>query len=322
MTAVTPPLIDCHAHVWEAGMPFVRTAWTRPAQAYTVENWLADLDVHGVHYGVIAAASLFGTYNDYTIRALRRHDRLRGTAIVDPAIDLYALEAMHADGIVGIRLQWFLLDPLPDMESDDFARLCRRLRDLGMHIHLNIEGARLDAVAGRIAATGVRLVIDHFGWHDPTPQLEAPSYRAMLRLLERDNVWVKLTAGFRHPTQKLPDWTLQAAYTQDLLTRLGPDKLLWGSDAPFVGHEDAATYATALDMWSACIPESARTAIGQNGYRLYFGDLTYGRGSKWPIATRSPRTARAKPRARRAASWRSAWCSASSSSWPGAIPQA
>lgn len=269
---VAPPLIDCHAHVWGNGMPFVSTAWTRPTYAYSVEDWLADLDVHGVRYGVIAAASLFGTYNDYTIRALRRHERLRGTAIVDPDIDRYALAAMRADGIVGIRFQWFMLDPLPDIDSDDFRRLFARLRDLGMHIHLNIEGARLPDLARRLAETGIKLVIDHFGWHDPGPRLAAPSYEAMLALLEKPNVWVKVTSGFRHPSQKLPDWNIHAEYTHDLVARVGPEKLLWGSDAPFVGHEDAATYATAIDMWNLCVPDEARAAIGENGYRFYFGD--------------------------------------------------
>jgi predicted TIM-barrel fold metal-dependent hydrolase len=269
---IVPPLIDCHAHVWGEDLPFVRTAWTRPTHAYTVEQWLTDLDTHGVGYGVIAAASLFGTYNDYTIHALRRHVRLRGTAIVDPDVDLYTLEAMRADGIVGVRFQWFMLDPLPDIDSDDYRRLFARLRDLGMHIHLNIEGARLAELAGHLAKTGVRLVIDHFGWHDPALRLAAPSYQAMLALLEKPNVWVKITAGFRHPGQKLPDWDLQPEYTHHLLARLGPEKLLWGSDAPFVGHEDAATYATAIEMWNQCIPDTAREAIGENGYRFYFGD--------------------------------------------------
>ncbi len=270
-TAAEPPLIDCHAHVWGADMPFVRAAWTRPAHVYSAEDYLADLDAHKVRYGVIAAASLFCTYNDYTIRALRRHERLRGTANVDPAIDLYTLEAMRADGIVGVRLQWFFKAPLPDIADDDHQRLFRRLRDLDMHVHLNIEGARLAAVAGAIADTGVRFVVDHYGWHDPAPGLAAPSYVEMLRLLERDNVWVKITAGFRHPDQKLPDWNLQADYTRDLLVRFGPEKLLWGSDAPFVGHEDAATYATAIDNWTHCVPDTARRAMSENGYGFYFG---------------------------------------------------
>src|SRR5690606_15109814 len=113
---------------------------------------LADLDRFGVGYGVIAAASLFGTYNDYTIRALRRHPRLRGTALLEPSVDLHTLEALAADGIVGARLQWYGLDPLPDVRGDEFRRMCCRLRDLGMHLHLNIEGARLAPVVRELAA--------------------------------------------------------------------------------------------------------------------------------------------------------------------------
>ncbi|HWW64977.1 MAG TPA: amidohydrolase family protein [Sphingomonadaceae bacterium] len=267
------PLIDCHAHVWGPGMPFVSTAWVRPDYVYSAEDLLADLDAHGVRYGVIAAASLFGTYNDYSIRALRAHKRLRATANVDPTVDFHTLEAMRADGIVGVRLQWFGLDPLPDIGGDDFQRLCCRLRDLGMHIHLNIEGDRLVEVASRLIDTGVRLVIDHFGWHDPAPRLAAPSYQGMVRLLDRGNVWVKMTSAFRHPDAKCPDRDLPAEYARDLLRRFGPEKLFWGSDAPFIRHEDVASYGMAIDMLNHIVPDAAtRRAIGENGYRFYFGD--------------------------------------------------
>lgn len=266
-TATDAPLIDCHAHIWGADMPYVRTAWTRPDYVYSVEDYLADLDAHGVSYGVIAAASLFGTYNDYTIRALRRHERLRGTANVDPAIDLYTLEAMRADGIVGVRLQWFFLDPLPDVTSDDFQRMCHRLRDLGMHLHLNIEGERLVEAATPLVETGVTLVIDHFGWHDPAPRLAAASYQGMLRLMDRGNVWVKLSSGFRRPDPDLP-----AEYTQDLLRRFGVGRLLWGSDAPFVGHEHVARYDQTIALLHHCIPDAeTRRQLGEHGHRFYFG---------------------------------------------------
>jgi predicted TIM-barrel fold metal-dependent hydrolase len=266
------PLIDCHAHVWGAGMPFVSTAWTRPDYVYSAEDFLADLDVHGVRFGVIAAASLFGTYNDYSITALRTHPRLRATAIVDADVDFYTLESMRADGIVGIRLQWFLRNPLPDIAGEEFQRLCCRLRDLGMHVHLNIDGARLVEVGRRLLDTGVNLLIDHFGWHDPGLRLAAPSYQGMLALLERDNAWVKLSSGFRHPDDHSMQWDLPVEYAQDLLRRFGPGKLFWGSDSPFVGHEKEASYGMAIDRFIKCVPDLAmRRAIGENGHRFYFG---------------------------------------------------
>ena len=266
------PLIDCHAHVWGPRMPVVSTAWTRPNYVYSVEKYLADLDAHGVRYGVIAAASLFGTYNDYSIRAVRAHKRLRATAIVDADVDLYTLEAMRADGVVGVRLQWFFRNPLPDIGGDDFQRLCYRLRDLGMHVHLNIEGERLVEVASRLMDTGVNVVIDHFGWHEPTLRLAAPSYLGMLKLLERENAWVKISSGFRHPDEHSPDWSLPVEYAQDLLRRFGVGKLFWGSDAPFVGHEHVGSYGMAVERFRQCVPDGeVRRAIGGNAYRFYFG---------------------------------------------------
>ncbi|HTV78704.1 MAG TPA: amidohydrolase family protein [Steroidobacteraceae bacterium] len=264
--ALQGPLVDSHAHIWEADMPFAANAWTRPAYVYTAEQFLADMHDAGVRYGVVAAASLFGTYNDYTIRSLRRYGNLRGTAILDPAVDPYTLAAMRADGIVGCRLQWFMLDPLPDIRGEIFQRFCRRLRDLGMHLHLNIEGSRMTGVARALAGTGVRLVIDHFGWHDPGPRLQARSYQDMLRLMEAGNVWIKLASGFRRPDRDLP-----AQYTQDLLSRFGTEKLLWGSDSPFVGHEHAATYRSVVEDLHYAVPDEAtRRALGESAYRFYF----------------------------------------------------
>ncbi len=267
------PLIDCHAHVWGPHLPFASNAWKRPDYVYTAENFLADLDAHGVRYGVIAAASLFGTNNSYSIESLLAHKRLRATANVDIGIDSPALAALRDAGMVGIRLQWFFMNPLPDMAGREFQSLCSMVRDLGMHIHLNINGDRLVDVAGRLIDTGVKVVIDHFGWHDPAPRLAAPSYQGMLRLLERGNAWVKITSGYRHPDEHFPDWSLPTAYAQDLLARFGPQKLLWGSDAPFIGHEHVASYGLAVERFKLCVPDPVvRRALGENGHRFYFGE--------------------------------------------------
>jgi predicted TIM-barrel fold metal-dependent hydrolase len=261
------PLVDCHAHVWDASVPFAPDAWTRPDYCYTAENFLTDMDAQGIGYGVIAGASLFGRNHGYTLAALARHARLRGTLVYDPGLDAAALGRLHAAGVVGMRLQWFRL-PVDELASAEFAVTATALRALGMHFHLNIDGERFADVAPAVAAFGVNLVIDHFGWHDPAARLAEPSYQAMLRLLERDTVWVKLSSGFRRPDIDLP-----GEYAHDLLCRFGPEKLLWGSDAPFVGHEEAIDYPGTVAQFRSWVPDAAlRRAIGENGYRFYFGD--------------------------------------------------
>jgi predicted TIM-barrel fold metal-dependent hydrolase len=261
------PLVDCHAHVWDAAVPFAADAWTRPDYCYTAEDFLADMDANGVGFGVIAGASLFGRNHAYTLAALARHPRLRGTLVYDPALDEAELGRLRAVGVVGMRPQWFRM-PVDELASPEIARTAAALRECGMHLHLNIDGERFAEVAPAVAALGTDLVIDHFGWHDPVARLAEPSYRAMLRLLERSTVLVKLSSGFRRPDMALP-----GEYTLDLLRRFGPEKLLWGSDAPFVGHEHAIDYAGTVALFGGWVPDAdMRRAIGDNGYRFYFGD--------------------------------------------------
>lgn len=264
------PLIDCHAHVWGPDMPFAVTAWNRPAYTYSVEHYQADLEAAGIKYGVIAAASLFGTYNDYVIRALRANPNLRATAILDPAqCDFHTIEALRREGIIGARLMWYAKDDLSEMAGDPFRLMCRRLRDFGMHVHVTIEGERLVPLIRELRTTGVPVVIDHFGIHEEEPGLEAATYVDMVRLLDQDDgVFVKISGGFRHRNRGLG-----ALYAQDLLTRFGPSRLFWGSDSPFVGHEHEANMDLALQLYREAVPDPAtRRAMEEAAFGFYFAD--------------------------------------------------
>ena len=266
MTVAEPPLVDAHAHIWGASTPYAATAWTRPSYAFPVEDYLDLLDRSGVEFGVIAAASLFGTHSDYTVDALKAHKRLRGTVIVDPTIDFQTLRAMRDNGVVGIRLQWFNLDPLPDLRRVDYRTLMVRLRDLDMHVHVNIEGGRLPQVLPAIAETRVKLVADHFGWSDDRLDPGGAGLDALIRHCQAGECWVKLSSGFRFADPQLP--IDQAAR---LLSAVGTDRLFWGSDAPFVGMEDAMTYEKAVALFPDWVPDAkARREIGETAHRFYF----------------------------------------------------
>ena len=46
-------------------MPLAGDAWHKPPEDASIERLIKTLDEHGVLFGVIAAASLYGDYNDY-----------------------------------------------------------------------------------------------------------------------------------------------------------------------------------------------------------------------------------------------------------------
>ena len=137
------PLVDTHAHAYTLDMPLSPTAWHRPPHDAPIEDYIKQLDAHGITHAVLAGASIYGDYNDYQIAALRRYPRLRGTVIVNPSIDRYILEMMKADGVVGVRFQRRNVDSPPDLSSPEYKLLLRRIADLDWHVHmLENDGAR------------------------------------------------------------------------------------------------------------------------------------------------------------------------------------
>ena len=265
--AAEAPLVDTHFHVWTRDMPRAGDAWHEPKEDASIDRLVATLDEHGVLFGVVAAASLFGDYNDYSRLAVRSHKRLRATAIVHPRTELAVLEKMRDDGFTGIRFQWRYLKALPDLDSPEYRLLLRRVRDLGWHVHVHDDSPRLGPVVETLEKTGVRIVVDHFGRPDPKLGVKCPGFRAVLKAVERGNTWVKLSAGYR-----MEPPSAAAEYTRELLRAGGGERLFWGSDWPFAAFEGKVRYADTLSAFEEWVPDARlrRQIGGATPLRFYF----------------------------------------------------
>ena len=267
MTRNDAPLVDSHFHIYTTDMPLAQTAWHRPDHDASIEQCLATLDSHGVSFGVISAASLYGTYNDYVRKALKMHKRLRGTAMVSPDWDIYQLEQMRNDGFVGLRFLWRPLADVPDIDSEPYRRLLRRCADLDWHIHLTDRPHRIDATIRAIENAGARVVLDHIGLIDTEAGVDDPGFRAILSAIERGRTWVKLSAGFRFKQPGLADRCVAS-----LISVGGWERLVWASDWPFAGFEGQVSYGDAVAALKRWVPDvDMRHAIGgRTPLRLYF----------------------------------------------------
>lgn len=276
----TPPLIDCHAHIFHQGMPFVSSAWNTPKYDQTVEQYLGMLDAHGIHFGVISAISLFGTYNDYMMESLAKHKRLRGTANVTSEMSARELRDLRDGGVVGIR---FFREPntfgeASDIFSDDARRLLARARDLDWHVHFIASPEMFDETLDGLTASGAKVVVDHFALCDTKLGLDCPKLASSLKAVEKGNTWLKISGGFRFTSKHsegnanyVEAAEVEHELVQKIIARVGTDRLLWGSDTPFIPREEGVTFSMVVSSFINAVPDEAqRKAISDTGLKFYF----------------------------------------------------
>jgi predicted TIM-barrel fold metal-dependent hydrolase len=280
--APEPPVVDSHVHIFTQSMPLAKNAWTRPTYSFTAEDLIATLDAHGVERAVVAGISLYGYYNDYMIEKLKQYpERLRGTANVPATIEPAALKAMKDAGVVGIRLflSSQLTDEIADLRSAEYRRLLATVRDLDWHVHFLADEAVFADALTVLRASGVKIVVDHFANPDFGQGPGCGKVAAALEAIDEGNVWMKISAGFRFsprsPPRTAADYAraraMEAEFDRYLIERVGTDRLLWGSDCPFVGHEGAVSYRDTLDAFAAAVPDAhARRAISHTALQFYF----------------------------------------------------
>lgn len=266
MTAEHPvPMVDAHCHVFKKDMPLRDNPRHAPEYDFTVEALMKVLDDNGVGFAVIAAASPWADYNDYVLDSVAARPRLRGTVILEPTVERMVMRDMADSGIVGMRLHMIGLADMPDISTFAWRRTFRRIADLNWHVHVHADCRDLPMILPQLEATGVRIVVDHLGRPDPAEGFESEGFLALLAAIERGNTWVKASGphrlGYPHAAETL----------RQLVSRAGPERLVWASDCPFVGQEDT-TYESTITWFLDAVPdpEARRRILGANALELYF----------------------------------------------------
>jgi predicted TIM-barrel fold metal-dependent hydrolase len=245
--------VDCHAHVMRVDAALVAHRHSAPARDVDVAEYLDVLDRHGIQYGVLTAPSFYGTDNRILLEALASaQGRLRGTVIVDPDIPAAGLDALQAQGVAGIRLNWLQREPLPDSGTSAYRRLYGLLHERDMHVELYVEGALMPRVLPPILESGVRLVLDHFGSPDTALGLDGPGFRQVRQAIGQGNTWVKLSAPYRMAGAD------PKPYAQALLREGGAKRLLWATDWPWVKFENTVSYAQCLAWLDDWVPDAGQ----------------------------------------------------------------
>jgi predicted TIM-barrel fold metal-dependent hydrolase len=126
------------------------------------------------------------------------------------------------------------------LSAPDHRALIRRVAERCWQVHVQAQGPDWPAVLTALEDVDGPVIADHYGLPNPALGVGCPGFQALLVEGPQGRLFVKLSAPYRcggGPIER---------YRAALLERLGPQRLLWGSDWPWTQHEDRRNYADTL----------------------------------------------------------------------------
>ena len=244
-------LVDTHIHVFVRGLPLAPVRRYVPEYDATYEDYLRHAQPSGVTHAVIVQPSFLGIDNSYM------------------SISEDELDALQADGVVGIRLNLDGL-PIPTLDQGPWPTLLASLKRRRWQVEVHRVGRDLPAFVPALLEAGVDVVLDHFGRPDDDLGADDPAFRALLGWGASRHLWVKLSGAYRNGSEGR-GFANAPAQTRLLLEHLGADRLVWGSDWPHTRHESVISVERMRQCLEDWVPSRAqREAImGQTALELF-----------------------------------------------------
>ena len=225
-----PPLAcDSHFHVFgpHRKFPYAPDRPFTPADA-PKEDLFRLHDFLGFQRGVFVHSTCHGSDHSVLVDLLvAAGGRYRGVALLK--VDMPAAEITRLDGagVRGIRLHFHFAHLGAPMPRDDMRKIIAAVAPYGWHVAMHLGGQGVVEHYNFIASVDAPVVIDHIGRVDVAEGLNGAAFSALRRLLDRGNVWVKLSGTDRITKQKYP--YADAVPFARALADHAPERVVWGT---------------------------------------------------------------------------------------------
>ena len=258
---------NAHLHIIDPAYPNDGKA---ASQIGTVETYRKAADELELERAVFVQAKPFALDNTCLMDAIETFgiDNARGIAVVGPGISDAELVRMHDRGVRGLRFS--VWNPANAVVSiDSCPGLARRIRDFDWNIQLHSSAKQLAEWADMIRALPTKVVIDHMGRMDPKLGKDDPAFRVLCELIDRGNVWVKLSGPYLNTATGEP-WQDATALAR-ALADYAPERMLWGSDFPHVTEKVKPEESILAEMIADWFPteKSRELALVKNPAEVY-----------------------------------------------------
>jgi D-galactarolactone isomerase len=240
-----------------------------PPRKATVADYRRVRERLGLERVIVVQSTGYGTDNSCTLDAMAQlGDGARGVAVVAPGVEDSELERLTAAGIRGLRYVMFSHGTL---KWRTLGEMAARVAPFGWNINLQLAGEELAEREAVLSKLPCDLVIDHIGRFTAPVSDETPGVRAMHRLLDSGDCWVKLSAPYHGSKSGAPDYADIGAIARGL-TQRWPERMLYATNWPHPSVKgempDDAKLLRLVESWAP--DESVRRKIlVENPARLY-----------------------------------------------------
>jgi 2-pyrone-4,6-dicarboxylate lactonase len=239
---------DCHMHVFGDPVQYPYAADRRnlpPADTLPkfLDAYRRLAQRHGIERMVLVQPSTYGRDNACMLDAMRiLGDRARGIVDVDEQVPETELARLHRAGVRGVRINAGPPNRPPDASLA--ASLLPRLRrmdavcaEIGWQLDLLGPWWLYDELLPSLKQLRCKFTVAHFGMFRGAAGAASPAFRRFVDFLRSGDkrCWVKLTAPYRIAEPPLYQDAVPIA--RALLAAV-PDRVIWGSDYPFLSHAE------------------------------------------------------------------------------------
>jgi 2-pyrone-4,6-dicarboxylate lactonase len=271
-----PPFAcDCHFHVFGSAERYPYGTDLRYAPPLApLDDYLALARRLGIERMVFVQPSAYGRDNACMLDAMREVPGCRGIVDVDESVPDVEIEALHAAGVRGVRIN---MSPVKPLEAGFAARLLPRIErldarcaEIGWHLDFLLPGWLTEELMGTLRRLRVDFTLAHMGMFLARDGVNQPGFQQLLDLLRHGEgrCWVKLTGVYRMSVA--PGFTDGGPMAQALI-EAAPDRIIWGSDYPHLSFADKVESIKLFNLFGQWVPDEVtrHKILVDNPGRLY-----------------------------------------------------
>ncbi|KAG9136836.1 hypothetical protein Leryth_004575 [Lithospermum erythrorhizon] len=252
----TSKVIDSHLHVWaspeEAAEKYPYFPGQEPNIPGHVDFLLECMEKAGVDGALIVQPINHKFDHSYVTSVLRKHPtKFVGCCLANPAEDGSGIKKLEdlvlKDGYRAVRFNPYLWPPGQKMTNDIGKAMYSKAGELRVPVGfmcmkgLNLHLSEIETLCTEFPSTIV--LLDHLAFcKPPSNDEEHKHFDELLKLSRFPQVYIKFSALFRVSRTPYPYEDLSELLSQ-VVSSYGANRVMWGSDFPFVVSECGYTEA-------------------------------------------------------------------------------